>query len=298
MPAQAICRGEVVLTHLFRYPVKSMIGERLREASITRRGVAGDRGWALLDPATGLVVSAKHPRKWRRMLQLTAHIAGGDGLVEVRFPSGRAVRSDERDIADRALSDFLGRQVRLVDAAPQLAVIERDDPDQGGALTGTVTTGRIGSSAPGGEFLDHGTLHVVTAATLRRLHELGPQHHFPPARFRPNMVLDVPSCSEFAEDGWQGKVIHVGAEVVLRVQEPTPRCAVPTLAQTSLDEDPGVIATIARHHRIPIEGLGPRPCVGAYAEVLHGGTVHEGDRVTLVPGRSLESGGGPSAGFL
>jgi uncharacterized protein YcbX len=258
-----------------------MSGERLRRALITMRGIAGDRGWALKDPATGMIVSAKHPRKWRNMLRLAAHLVDRDRLVEVRFPDGEAVRSDEPDSLDRSLSDFLGRPVRLVKAGVGPAVIERDDPRDDGSLAGIVTVGPIGTAALDGAFFDHGAIHVIAAATLWRLHELAPRHRFLPSRFRPNMVLDLPSVPGFVEDEWPGKVIQVGPEVALRVEVPTPRCAVPTLAQAGLPEDAGVIATIARHHRVPIEGLGPRPCVGAYAEVLRGGTVRQGDRVTV-----------------
>jgi uncharacterized protein YcbX len=48
---------------LWRYPVKSMIGEELNTSFITKNGVLGDRAFALLDYETGHVVSAKNPKK-------------------------------------------------------------------------------------------------------------------------------------------------------------------------------------------------------------------------------------------
>ena len=36
-----------VVKELFRYPVKSMLGERLTEVEIGLKGVIGDRSWAL-----------------------------------------------------------------------------------------------------------------------------------------------------------------------------------------------------------------------------------------------------------
>ena len=44
---------------LWRYPVKSMQGERLTETSIGVTGVIGDRGWALVDNETGLALTAR-----------------------------------------------------------------------------------------------------------------------------------------------------------------------------------------------------------------------------------------------
>ncbi|MDT7672284.1 MAG: uncharacterized protein QOD82_186, partial [Pseudonocardiales bacterium] len=49
---------------LWRFPVKSMLGERVETADITDVGIVGDRGYALIDRQTGKVVSAKHPRLW------------------------------------------------------------------------------------------------------------------------------------------------------------------------------------------------------------------------------------------
>src|SRR5207249_4216854 len=57
---------------LWRYPVKSMLGEELNAAEVTERGLLGDRAFALVDPATGKVVSAKHPRKWGRLFDCRA----------------------------------------------------------------------------------------------------------------------------------------------------------------------------------------------------------------------------------
>ena len=48
---------------LWRYPVKSMLGERLQQLEVDRRGVVGDRAYALWDPQALRVASAKSPRR-------------------------------------------------------------------------------------------------------------------------------------------------------------------------------------------------------------------------------------------
>ena len=49
-----------VVQELFRYPVKSMLGERLSEFEVADNGVIGDRAWGLRE-ANGRIASAK---KW------------------------------------------------------------------------------------------------------------------------------------------------------------------------------------------------------------------------------------------
>src|SRR5580700_11396282 len=103
-----------VVGALWRYPVKSMRGEPLAVATITHRGVDGDRAWALRECAYGGIVSA---RTWPAMLQLRAAWTGDpttDGAARVRidFPGGDLIHADD-PAAARVLSDFLQREVRL-----------------------------------------------------------------------------------------------------------------------------------------------------------------------------------------
>jgi uncharacterized protein YcbX len=100
---------------LWRFPVKSMLGERLDEVEVTDRGVVGDRGYALVDAADGKIVSAKNPRKWGRVLELSAAYVDRPAAgatpppVAITFPDGHVLRSDGvgDDAADAALSAFL-----------------------------------------------------------------------------------------------------------------------------------------------------------------------------------------------
>lgn len=57
---------------LWRYPVKSMLGERLEQLEVDPRGVMGDRGYALWDPQAQRVASAKNPRRWANLLAYSA----------------------------------------------------------------------------------------------------------------------------------------------------------------------------------------------------------------------------------
>ena len=75
--------GSVV--SLWRYPVKSMMGEELHASEVTERGLLGDRAYALVDRADGKVATAKNPRKW-------AQCYGSCSQVQ---SSGRRLDSDQ-----------------------------------------------------------------------------------------------------------------------------------------------------------------------------------------------------------
>ena len=108
---------------LWRYPVKSMAGTKIDETLVTEGGILGDRGYAVIDKASGRVGSAKTPKKWAGLMALAADFTEppqpGAPLPPVRivWPDGTAVTSDGGD-PDARLSETLGRPVTLTDGAP------------------------------------------------------------------------------------------------------------------------------------------------------------------------------------
>ena len=81
---------------IWRYPVKSMAGERLERASVTGLGVDGDRAVLVVTPQGRVVTARSHPA-------LLGHKgttdANGTPLVDGRPWSDRAVLADVRKIA-------------------------------------------------------------------------------------------------------------------------------------------------------------------------------------------------------
>src|SRR5216110_2865347 len=104
--------GRVV--SLWRYPVKSMMGEELNATEITQRGLLGDRAYALVDSSDGKVASAKNPRKWPTLFDfraaLTAVPRSGTAMppVQITLPDGVVVSSEQREV-NRILSATLNR---------------------------------------------------------------------------------------------------------------------------------------------------------------------------------------------
>ena len=109
---------------LWRFPVKSMGGEQLRDVEVTERGVLGDRAYALIDKDTGKVVSAKSARLFPSMLDCKAVFVEpprrGSDLppVQILLPNGTNVRSESGEV-DRVLSAYFKRNVTLGRAAPE-----------------------------------------------------------------------------------------------------------------------------------------------------------------------------------
>jgi len=265
--------GSVV--SLWRHPVKSMMGEELNATEVTERGLLGDRAYALMDPSTGKVASAKNPRKWGKLFDFRAafveppHATVQLPPVQITLPDGTVLTSGRGDI-DRIISKTLGREVKLSTPAPKTPSLEEYWPDMDGlAHRETITD----EAMPPETFFDLAVVHVLTTATIDRLRELYPQGRFEVRRFRPNIVVEPPSGNKgFIEDGWVGRMLTIGEKVRLSITGPCPRCVMTTLPQGDLPRDPEILRTAARHNQVN---------VGVYAAVLCGGMICRGDPVRL-----------------
>ena len=267
--------GSVV--SIWRYPVKSMMGEELNAADLTQRGVLGDRAHALIDVETGKVASAKNPRKWPGLFEFRSSYAepprSGHELppVIITLPKGETVLSDDPDVHE-VLSSALGRQVALKAMAPEAPSLEEYWPDMNGLAHRDAVTEE---GMPPNTFFDAAVIHVLTTATLDQLRALNSEARFEVRRFRPNLVVQA-SASEkgFMENGWGGQSLAVGDSVRLKVNGPCPRCVMTTLQQGDLPKDVGILRTAAQHNGAN---------VGVYADVERFGAVRRGDLVTLEP---------------
>ncbi len=265
--------GSVV--SLWRYPIKSMMGEELNISAITERGLLGDRAYALMDRSTGKVASAKNPRKWSKLFDFRANYAEsprpGEKFPPVRItlPEGTMVTSEQSDI-DQALSTALGREVTLTTSAPKAPTLEEYWLDLEGLDHRETTTDE---EMPPETFFDLAVIHVLTTGTIDRLRELYPEGRFEIRRFRPNIVVEPASGERtFVENSWIGRTLILGDEVRLSISGPCPRCVMTTLPQGDLPKDVGILRAAAQHNQAN---------VGVYATVLQGGMVRRGDSVRL-----------------
>jgi uncharacterized protein len=263
---------------LWRYPVKSMLGEELTAIDVTERGLLGDRAYALVDSADGKAATAKQPKKWPTLFGFRATFIepprpdASVPPVRITLPDGTTATSQQADL-NELLSKALSRTVKLNAAGRgQAGTVNAEEywPDMEGLdFRDTVTDFTL----PGGTFFDCATVHLLTTATLDRLHQLYPQGRFEVPRFRPNIVV-APASGEqdFVENAWIGHTLAIGDAVRLSITGPCGRCVMTTLAQGDLPPDPGILRTAAQHNKVS---------VGIYATVERGGSIRRGDAVRV-----------------
>ena len=270
---------------LRRYAVKSMQGEELDKASVIEGGLVGDRAFALIDKETGKVASAKFPQKWRTLIQFSAGFTEtpiADGPLPplaLTRPDGAVMDADGDDL-DAELSDIVGREVTLTSVQPETISVERLDP-----LAAEETIADIGNLMTAGRFADYAPIHLITTASLAALAEESPDVQFAPRRFRPNIVIETPDDQTgFVENAWVGQMIQIGENVRLRITDPSPRCAIPTLAQGDLPQDQNVIRTVVANNKVAVPAFDGKelPCLGVYGFVERTGMLQKGDAVRIV----------------
>lgn len=280
------------LVQLHRYPVKSMLGERLDRIGVTITGLEGDRAHAFVDVATDKVASAKRPQLWREMLAFQAatepmQAPKGEFVVRITGPDGDTMLTTDADVNDK-ISRALGRPVRLVAVRPEGIEIERSHPDvvsrDGVGSAATFDVLPLGMAAPTGGFFDYAPLHVMCTASLAKVAESVPDSRIEAPRYRPNIIIDNVDAEAFCENAWVGRELRVGRGLVLRVIAPTPRCAIPTLQHGgALPADHRALKAVAALNRAEFLDFGLQPCLGAYAEVVHPGDIRCGDAIELAP---------------
>jgi uncharacterized protein YcbX len=283
---------------LWRFPVKSMLGEELDAADLSDGGIVGDRAYALRDRETGKVASAKHPKLWPNLLACRAAFVEPPRPdnelppARIELADGNSVLSDAADV-DGVLSRFFGRDVELAHAAQNGYTIDQYHPDEENydpeGHRDEVVEARLGaaffnerglpSAVPEGSFFDLYPLSILTTSSLDQLGELEPECRFDARRFRMNVIVDTPARG-FVENEWVGRTLAIGDHVRIGVALPDPRCVMPSLAQEDLPKDSRILKALARHNRIDVAGA-RYPCAGVYAVADAAGTIRKDDRVSL-----------------
>lgn len=258
--------GSVV--SLWRYPIKSMLGEELNASEVTEQGLLGDRSYALIDLETGKTISAKSPRKWGKMFDCRASMQS-PSQVKITLPDGTILYSDANN-ANQMLSDLFGREVKLETAPPPEHSIEMYTPDIDGLPDQDQITDAV---IRPNSFFDGATVHLLTTTTLNQFQAIAPNSRFETRRFRPNFVVQPANgATGFVENDWVGKTLAIGDTVRLSITGPCPRCVMTTMAQSELPSDVDVLRTAVKHNQ---------GNVGIYASVTQPGIVRRGDSIRI-----------------
>jgi len=276
---------------LYRYPVKSMGGESIETAKISKHGLAGDRTWAVYNTAAREIQGG---RNLPRLLQLRASYTrepshADKGAIRVVFPDDSYIETDEALESDK-LSSFVGAPTRLMPLEPasnvahylrarttpeemnkQMGVSEGEaNVDFSSLSLSALATGALFATPPGA-YYDLFPLHILTEGALTHMQTISGNANFSVERFRPNILVANSVTNAVEEFSWNGLTVTLGG-VRIKVEAETVRCSIPGRAQTGIVEDKTIVQAVAR--------LSNRH-MGVYASVLGEGTIRQGDVVTV-----------------
>lgn len=275
---------------VWRYPVKGMGGERLPAASLSRRGIPGDRGWALYDEERGGITNAKrlHVVREVRARYLHEPVAGeASPPAELQLPDGAVLRSDSPEAAQQ-LSALTGRSISMRSLGPAGT---ETDPRLTTAAEPPEVQRALGGLLPGepepdfsmftperllqlrqGNFFDAFPLHLLSRESLHTLKRLAPESDWDTRRFRANFLIDADGSEGYPELAWVGRRVRIGAATIQIVMG-CPRCVMVTLQEHDLPQDHRIMRTLVRE---------TKHIAGVYANVVEEGVVREGDAIELL----------------
>lgn len=193
------------VAEMWRYPVKSMAGEKLASATLSETGFDGDRRWALVDGTINRAGKLLTIRQEERLMTYRSRLNGAG--VEVVTPEGDARHLDDALVA--GIAQASGRPLTLRDL-------------------------------PGANFDDSPVL-VVNMATVAAF-GLEARIHMDHRRFRANLYLEGLEPEE--EVRWLGRHIGVG-EAELEVTKRCDRCVVITRDPDTTIASPELLRILA-----------------------------------------------------
>jgi uncharacterized protein YcbX len=250
---------DVRVAQLWRYPVKSLLGERLSTLRVVDDGVEGDRAWGIQDCGDGRILTA---RREPRLLFASSNIDAASGLPVITLPDGKQL-SGPGAATDAVLSAWLSKPVTLVSAAEcdaSRAEYFADATDD--------ASGAIEWTMPKGRFVDAFPLLIMTAAGLRGSAAAYPTGSWDPRRFRPNIFLELEG-EGWLEDAWSDCLLSIGS-VQLVPRRRCVRCTMVNRAQPDLERDVNIYKTLHRLHQGE---------AGMWTQVVHSGWISEGNSV-------------------
>ena len=278
---------------IFRYPVKSMMGEKIEETCVTPNGVLGDRVWAVRDEVRGGIRGAK---KIPQLMQLSAACiveptGYGSDPAAVTLADGEVIRTDDQNINAR-LSQALDHRVTIWPIMPkeQLDHYRRGAPDSDDLETelrqvfGRTTDEPLPDlsifppeileyESPPGTYFDAFPLLILSKRSLAAMNQRQPASIFDRKRFRPNLLIeDFNSVGDFPEEAWEGFRLKVGS-VVLKAEVVCPRCVVTTHGFEKLPKDPSIMRALVKENNGNL---------GLYASVEEPGKISAGDKITRI----------------
>ena len=272
---------------IWRYPIKSMAGESLKESMLSQRGLVGDRSYALHDGRS--ICSAK---KYAQLMNYSVQYDSepdGINIPPVTLEIGNTAVNSEDSNLNELLTREIGTKVTLDKLRPDdnLEYYRRSKEQQPIEEIRNVLGLEEGEafpdfsefpdssfefSTPPGTFFDAYPLLILTTNSLNRLQQLTKGTVIDERRFRPNLLIDADELEvSFIEEQWRDQFLEIG-DTIIKLTLPCPRCVMTTIAFQDLKKAPQIMRTLVQenHHKL-----------GIYGEVIKPGKIQIGDQAHL-----------------
>ena len=272
---------------IWRYPIKSMAGESLKQSMLSQRGLVGDRSYALHDGRS--ICSAK---KYAQLMSYSAQYdyePDGINIPPVTLEIGNTAVNSEDSNLNELLTKEIGTKVTLDKLRPDdnLEYYRRSKEQQPIEEMRNVLGLEEGEafpdfsefpdssfefSTPPGTFFDAYPLLILTTNSLDRLQQLTTRAVIDERRFRPNLLIDANELEAgFIEEQWRDQFLEIG-DTIIKLTLPCPRCVMTTIAFQDLKKAPQIMRTLVQenHHKL-----------GIYGQVIKPGKIQIGDQANL-----------------
>lgn len=252
---------------VWRYPVKSMRGEELKQAFASYSGIYGDRVFAFRSSANHGGFPYFTARDQRRLLQYRPRFRFPDkaarpiNLVEAESRNANPLSANLAElIVDVETPD--GKSLAIDD--PGLIEMLRENVDQKHQVTLMQSQRAMTDCRP------------VSLFSLQSVQQLAEETGIPldKRRFRANVYADFGSAAKgFAENDLVGRSIRIGSKVVITILQRDVRCVVITLDPDTTEPTPAILKKVAQAH----DGM-----AGVYGAVVVEGLIHKGDSIEVL----------------
>jgi len=241
-------------------PVKSLALQAVPRASVSKAGISGDRAFFMVNADGRLFTQRDH----FPLVQVAAAYDPEMNELSLSFPQGAVSGVPERGDAtiapfwggrpveghfvrgpwNDALSEFVGREIRLVQPAP-------------------------------GQSFDGFPLSMCSFESLGALAQAAGVDGVDGRRFRQNVYFSGADAPH-AEDGWIGRDVRIGSAIA-RVKQQDERCVVTTRSPDSGEHDLNTLKIIATYRAGDDEEKGVH--FGVYCTIVEPGEIAIGDEV-------------------
>lgn len=232
-----------VVKSIYRYPIKSMAGERLESASLGWHGIEGDRRFAFrrVNDTSGfpwLNAGKLH----EMILYQPFNTNGSSSPTHVRTPDGRELELKSEDLR-KELSAAHKQEVELMQLNHGM--------------------------------FDEAKLSLICTTTIKTI-EKETNLDLDVRRFRPNILVETADVLPFPEDEWVGKIIAFGDEEnapAMNVALRDVRCSMINIDPDSGESKPEILKAVVRMNEI---------CAGIYGATFRCGTISVGQKLYLI----------------